>query len=248
MFLTITLGFPNPDSTVPLLLALEAGGADIIELGIPFSDPISDGAVIQDSVKVSLEYLGWSPSFTNVVLHLTNLHIFIQVALSFDVSYAACLGFVKQARIEGLKAPVILMGQSLLTISEIMIFIGSFGPVSQKVTITLFYPMGKKAQYGTRRRQAPTASSLLIFHLKKPSNSELLVHHPGNSACVGPLFDQVFRILTDVFEIVDVFRLSYVPLIAPSSSDERIRILSSVADSFIYVVSKVSFEGLVYKF
>lgn len=43
----MTAGFPTRDATVPLMLALEAGGADIIELGVPFSDPIADGPVIQ---------------------------------------------------------------------------------------------------------------------------------------------------------------------------------------------------------
>jgi tryptophan synthase alpha subunit len=48
----ITAGFPNADSTVPLMLAMEAGGADIIELGVPFSDPIADGPAIQGSNTV----------------------------------------------------------------------------------------------------------------------------------------------------------------------------------------------------
>ena len=49
----ITAGFPTRDSTVPLMFALEAGGADIIELGMPFSDPIGDGPTIQRSNTVS---------------------------------------------------------------------------------------------------------------------------------------------------------------------------------------------------
>lgn len=49
----ITAGFPTRDSTVPLMMALEAGGADIIELGMPFSDPIGDGPTIQRSNTVS---------------------------------------------------------------------------------------------------------------------------------------------------------------------------------------------------
>lgn len=53
----ITAGFPKRDSTVPLLLALEAGGADIIELGVPFSDPIADGPVIQAANTVSAQML-----------------------------------------------------------------------------------------------------------------------------------------------------------------------------------------------
>lgn len=43
----LTAGDPSPDRTVELLLALERGGADIIELGVPFSDPTADGPVIQ---------------------------------------------------------------------------------------------------------------------------------------------------------------------------------------------------------
>lgn len=43
----ITAGDPSPDRTPALVAALERGGADLIELGVPFSDPIADGPVIQ---------------------------------------------------------------------------------------------------------------------------------------------------------------------------------------------------------
>ncbi len=43
----ITAGDPAPDRTVELALALERGGAGILELGVPFSDPIADGPIIQ---------------------------------------------------------------------------------------------------------------------------------------------------------------------------------------------------------
>jgi tryptophan synthase alpha chain len=43
----VTAGDPSPDQTVGIVRALEQGGADIIELGVPFSDPIADGPVIQ---------------------------------------------------------------------------------------------------------------------------------------------------------------------------------------------------------
>jgi tryptophan synthase alpha chain len=43
----ITAGDPSPDRTPGLVEALERGGADLIELGVPFSDPIADGPVIQ---------------------------------------------------------------------------------------------------------------------------------------------------------------------------------------------------------
>jgi len=43
----LTAGDPAPEQTVSLVLALDRGGADLIELGVPFSDPIADGPVIQ---------------------------------------------------------------------------------------------------------------------------------------------------------------------------------------------------------
>ena len=43
----VTGGDPGPELTLPLVLALERAGVDLIELGVPFSDPIADGPVIQ---------------------------------------------------------------------------------------------------------------------------------------------------------------------------------------------------------
>jgi hypothetical protein len=46
-------GYPSPQLTAPLLLAMEAGGVDVIELGIPYSEPFVDGPVIQECHQVS---------------------------------------------------------------------------------------------------------------------------------------------------------------------------------------------------
>ncbi len=50
----ITAGYPELGDTVPLLEALQNHGADMVEIGIPFSDPLADGAVIQNSSQVAL--------------------------------------------------------------------------------------------------------------------------------------------------------------------------------------------------
>lgn len=50
-----TAGFPNLDDTIPIAKELEKAGADIIEIGIPFSDPVADGPVIQESNKIALD-------------------------------------------------------------------------------------------------------------------------------------------------------------------------------------------------
>lgn len=49
-----TGGFPHLDSTVGVIKALAEGGADMIEVGVPFSDPMADGPVIQESSTVAL--------------------------------------------------------------------------------------------------------------------------------------------------------------------------------------------------
>lgn len=79
----ITAGDPVADITVPLMHAMVESGADLIELGIPFSDPMADGPVIQKANQRALA-------------HNTSLH---------DV-----LEMVKQFRTSNDKTPVIFMG------------------------------------------------------------------------------------------------------------------------------------------
>ena len=49
-----TAGYPGLDDTMPILRELQAGGVDLVEIGIPFSDPLADGPVIQQSSTVAL--------------------------------------------------------------------------------------------------------------------------------------------------------------------------------------------------
>ena len=79
----VTAGDPQPGVTVPLMHALVQAGADLIELGVPFSDPMADGPVIQAACERAL-------------VHHTSLH---------DV-----LGMVREFRTGDTQTPVILMG------------------------------------------------------------------------------------------------------------------------------------------
>ncbi|KAJ0346424.1 hypothetical protein COL154_013887, partial [Colletotrichum chrysophilum] len=76
-------GDPEPWVTVPLLHALVDAGADILELGIPFSDPMSDGPVIQKACER---------------------------ALRNDVSLKHVLEMVRQFREKDKETPIVLMG------------------------------------------------------------------------------------------------------------------------------------------
>jgi tryptophan synthase alpha chain len=50
-----TAGYPQPDDTVPIIEKLVANGVDLIEIGMPFSDPVADGPVIQQSSLLALK-------------------------------------------------------------------------------------------------------------------------------------------------------------------------------------------------
>ena len=51
----LTVGYPTPADTAPLLRAALDGGADVLELGVPFSDPLADGATVQRASQAALE-------------------------------------------------------------------------------------------------------------------------------------------------------------------------------------------------
>jgi tryptophan synthase alpha subunit len=75
----VTAGFPSQQATVPLLLALEQGGADLIELGVPHTDPLADGPTIQEAsagtpqkIKFKLNKIKYINNFTIIVSHDKN--------------------------------------------------------------------------------------------------------------------------------------------------------------------------------
>jgi tryptophan synthase alpha chain len=79
----ITAGDPAPGLTVPLMHAMVAGGVDILELGVPFSDPMAEGPVIQRACER---------------------------ALKFNIGMRDVLAFVREFRQRDSATPVVLMG------------------------------------------------------------------------------------------------------------------------------------------
>ena len=79
----ITAGDPNPEFTVPMMHAMVEAGADVIELGVPFSDPMADGPVIQRASERALEH-----------------HVGLRTVLSF----------VTEFRKTDQQTPIVLMG------------------------------------------------------------------------------------------------------------------------------------------
>ena len=81
----VTAGDPNPVMTVPIMHALVGAGADIVELGVPFSDPMADGPTIQRSSERALKH---------------------------GVGLKHVLGMVREFRTTNRTSPVVLMGYS----------------------------------------------------------------------------------------------------------------------------------------
>lgn len=162
----ITAGFPEIKDTVEIMKGFQASGVDIIELGLPFSDPIGDGPTIQEANNV---------------------------ALANGITTSTVFDLLKQARSEGVTVPVILMGY--------------------------YNPM---LNYGEEKfvKEAKEAGA----------NGFIVVDLPPEESVS-------FR------SYCTKYGLSYVPLVTPSTTDDRLDHLVSIADSFLYVVSRMGTTG-----
>jgi tryptophan synthase alpha chain len=74
----VTAGHPSREATVDLLIGLEGAGADVLEVGVPFSDPMADGPIIQAS---SQKALAGGMTFDGVLDAVSRAHLKIPVVL-----------------------------------------------------------------------------------------------------------------------------------------------------------------------
>ncbi len=79
----VTVGFPDVEASIDVVQSIVEMGADMVELGVPFSDPLAEGPTIQ----------------------MTSQH-----ALERGVTLNTCLGAARELRARGVEAPLILMG------------------------------------------------------------------------------------------------------------------------------------------
>jgi tryptophan synthase len=203
----LTCGFPDASATVPALLALQAGGADVLELGVPFSDPMADGGTIQ-CVRRLLSLLpagaadrcaaprlrARPTSPLPAAARLPHLRRRAsEVALSGGATLAGCLAAVRAARAAGLTVPVVLMGY--------------YNPA---------------LAYGEARLVADAAAAGV--------SGFILVDLPPEE-CASFL------------ALCDGAGLAYIPLVAPTTADDRLRALAKVARGFVYCVSVTGVTG-----
>jgi tryptophan synthase alpha chain len=105
----ITAGYPNLAATEAMLPQLQAAGASVCELGIPFSDPVADGPVISASMTEALE-AGVQPAgvFELVARQRDTLDIGLVAMLSYSIVYRIGVeSFVRQAADAGIDGLII---------------------------------------------------------------------------------------------------------------------------------------------
>ncbi|MEO9020749.1 MAG: tryptophan synthase subunit alpha [Ginsengibacter sp.] len=166
-----TAGFPHLDDTEEILTSLQAHGADMIEIGMPYSDPLADGPVIQNSSMKALEN-----------------------GMTIKILFDQLNHFYENAASGARQIPLILMGY--------------LNPV---------------LQYGFEKfcRDAKSA---------------------GVSGIILP--DLPFAEYEKEYkQILKENDLSFIFLITPETSEERIRKIDSISTGFIYAVSSSSITG-----
>ena len=159
-------GYPNLDDTVQIIQDLEKSGVDMIEIGLPFSDPLADGPTIQASSTQAL-YNG-----------MTTQTLFNQLK---DIRKSVTI-------------PLIIMGY--------------FNPI---------------LQFGVENFCQKCAEIGI--------NGLIIPDLPVD------VYANEFKTTFEKYGLVNIF------LITPQTSEERIRFIDSVSDSFIYMVSSASVTG-----
>jgi tryptophan synthase alpha chain len=142
----IVAGDPDGESTVPLMHSLVAGGADIIELGVPFSDPMADGPVIQRASER---------------------------ALTKGMSLARVLGIVRAFREKDLVTPVVLMGYANpIEAMGVAVFPDAAGRAGVDGVLVVDYPPEECVEFTASMR----AAGLDQIFLLAPTSSEERFH------------------------------------------------------------------------
>lgn len=164
-----TAGYPNINDTYKVLSTLQNANVDIVEIGMPYSDPVADGETIQVSN---------------------------QIALNNGMSVKLLFQQLEGMRQKGINMPIVLMGY--------------FNPVYQ---------------YGVeefcKKCQEIGIDGLILPDLPVDE------------------YHENYKAIFDKYGILNIF------LITPQTSPERIKLIDSISEGFIYMVSSASVTGSV---
>jgi len=160
------LGYPNREAGMETVRQVAAAGADLLELGIPFSDPLADGPTIQEATQKSLDN---------------------------GTTVKECLQMTKTLRAEGMDTPAVFMGY---------------------------------------------VNPMMAYGLKKFVKDAV---DAGIDGLIVP--DLPPEEADELEEICDTYGIALIHFLAPTSTPERIKLVTSKAKGFIYLVSVTGITG-----
>ncbi|MFH1459287.1 MAG: tryptophan synthase subunit alpha [Candidatus Omnitrophota bacterium] len=187
----ITAGFPEPDATIDIVRQIEKDGVDIIELGMPFSDPIADGPTIQKASALALKKGMNLKKFLNLVKCLRKKTQIPLIMMSYynPIFNYGIKKFTKDAGLAGLDGVIIpdlppeestALNKFLKKEGILQIFLIS--PVTQlvrmqkivKITQGFIYYISLTGVTGIRKK-LPQALKSKLKSIKKITNKSVFV-------------------------------------------------------------------------
>jgi tryptophan synthase alpha chain len=179
------LGYPDIETSVDVIEALAKNGADLIEVGLSFSDPLADGPVVQ---------------------HAT------QIALEKGITVKKSLEAVKELRKRGVDIPLILMGYyNPMLAYGLEKFVRDAMEAGADGFIVPDLPMEESEEFGS-----------VLNSASRPSSTDFAKGAQSSARGEG---------------------LPLIPMLAPTSSPERMEMIARNAKGFIYLVSVVGITG-----
>lgn len=147
----ITAGDPHPKYTVSLMHALVESGADAIELGVPFSDPMADGPVIQRASERALAH------------HVGLRHVF---------------DMVKEFREKNASTPIVLMGYANpIEAMGVDYFVSQAKASGVDGVLTVDYPPEECEEFVVKLRANAIDPIFLLSPTTEPKRVDLIVNH-----------------------------------------------------------------------
>ncbi len=148
----VTAGDPHPSATVDLLLAMAEAGADVIELGVPFSDPMADGPVIQRAGERALKQ---------------------------GIGLRKVLAYVREFRARNSTTPLVLMGYANpVEHYGLDAFVADASEAGVDGVLIVDYPPEECEEFAAKLR----AANMDAIFLLAPTSTEARMAHVGKLA------------------------------------------------------------------
>lgn len=106
----LTAGYPSLENTVEMVLSAEMAGSDMVELGMPFSDPLADGPIIQKASNIALENgvtINWILKTVKKIREKSSIPLVLMGYINPIIKYGICefLSKCKNVGVDGLIIP-----------------------------------------------------------------------------------------------------------------------------------------------